>query len=82
MVSVFSPTSQDAVPPFVTSVSPLSISTSAFSSVGVAVTLLVALVVVAVYSVTSGSNAGLSVSVPIVSPERDVRFLPLHCRLQ
>lgn len=36
----------------------------------VAVTLLEALVVVAVYAVTLGSKDGASVSEPIVSPER------------
>lgn len=44
--------------------------TVALASSGVAVTVLVAFVVVAVYSVVSGSNAGVSVSEPIVSPER------------
>lgn len=44
--------------------------TVALASSGVAVTVLVAFVVVAVYSVVSGSNAGVSVSAPIVSPER------------
>lgn len=56
--------------PFSTAVSPTMIVTSAPLSAGVAVTVLVALVVAAVYSVTAPSKAGVSVSDPIVSPER------------
>lgn len=44
--------------------------TVAFSSEAVAVTVFLELVVVAEYSVTSGSNAGDRVSEPIVSRER------------
>lgn len=70
MVRTFAPVCQVADPPFVTGVAPFLISTSALLSVAVAVTVLVALVVVAVYSVTEPSKAGVSVSDPIVSPER------------
>ena len=50
------------------------------ASVGVAVTLLVALVVVAVYSSVSDAKAGVIVTLPIVSPERELRFLPSQYR--
>lgn len=66
----FSPVCQVAALPFSTGVVPLVIVTSAPLSFGVAVMVLVALVVVAVYSVTEPSKAGVSVSDPIVSPER------------
>ena len=71
IVSVFSPTPQLAFEPLVTSVVPFLIDTVAVLSAAVAVTLLEALVVVQAYSVTSGSNSGVSSSVPIVSAERD-----------
>lgn len=52
------------------------ITTSASSSVGDAVTLLLAFDVVAVYASTDASNVGVSVNDPIVSPERvDINFL-------
>lgn len=70
MVRTFAPVCQVAALPFATGVAPLLISTSALLSAAVAVTVLVALVVVAVYSVTEPSKAGVSVSDPIVSPER------------
>jgi hypothetical protein len=69
-VKVLAPVAQVAAVPFSTGVSPLRMVTVALASSGVAVTVLVAFVVVAVYSVVSGSNAGVSVSAPIVSPER------------
>ena len=69
-VSVFSPTAQLALLPLFTSVVPFLIAIVAVSSAAVAVTLLDALVVVAVYSVTSGSKDGVRVSEPIVSPDR------------
>ena len=56
--------------PFSTGVEPLRMETAAGLSSGMAVTVLVALLVVAVYSVTDPSKAGMSVSAPIVSPER------------
>lgn len=59
-----------AAVPLATMVSLFLISTVASGSSGVAVTVFVALVVLAVYSVVSGSKDGLSVSAPIVSPER------------
>lgn len=80
MVSVFSPSSHDADAPFSTSVSPFRISTVAYSSVGVAVTLFVAFSVVAVYSYTDALKAGVSVNAPIASPDKDVTLLPLHRR--
>lgn len=46
------------------------ISTVASSAAAVAVTVLVALEVVAVYAVTPELNAGERLSDPIVSPER------------
>nr|DAI49362.1 MAG TPA: hypothetical protein [Caudoviricetes sp.] len=70
MVRVLVPSAQVAAAPLLTGVSPFRMVTVALSSSGVAVTVFVALVVVAVYSVVSGSNVGLSVSAPIVSPER------------
>ena len=84
MVNTFSPTSQVAEDPFSISVSPSMITTSSPASVGVAVTLFVALLVVAVYSVTSLLNVGESVNDPIASPDRVVMFLPLqyHHQLQ
>ena len=69
-VTVFSPALQVAAVPFPTGVEPLRIVTAAASSSGVAVIVFVALVVVAMYSVTDPSKAGVSVSAPIVSPER------------
>ena len=80
MVRTFSPSVHVAEDPFSISVSPRRISTSAVSSVGVAVTLFVAFVVVAVYSNVSEANVGVSVTLPIVSPERELRFLPLRRR--
>ena len=68
-VKVLAPVAQVAAVPFSTGVSPLRMVTVALASSGVAVTVLVAFVVVAVYSVAE-SNAGVSVSAPIVSPER------------
>ena len=82
IVSSFSPSAHVAELPFSISVVPSMILTVAFGSVGVAVTLFVALLVVAVYSTTELLNSGSSVNDPIVSPERVVRFLPLQCRLQ
>lgn len=80
MVRRLSPVSHDAFPPLVTSValspSPSMITTSASSSVGVAVTLLLAFDVVAVYASTDASNVGVSVNDPIVSLDRvDINFL-------
>lgn len=70
MVRVLAPSVQVAAVPLSTGLSPLRMVTVASSCSGVAVTVFVALVVVAVYSVVSGSNVGVSVSAPIVSPER------------
>lgn len=79
IVSVFSPSAHDALEPFSISVSPTRIFTLAYGSVGVAVTLLVEFSVVAVYSSTELSNSGVSaIADPIASPDRVVRFLPLH----
>ena len=78
MVSVFSPSAQEAEEPFSISVSPTKISNSAVSSVRVAVTLFVALDVVAVYASVSESNSGVNSKEPIASPDKLVRFLPLH----
>ena len=79
-MTTFSPSDHVAEEPFSISVSPTRISTVAAGSVVVAVILFVAFVVVAVYSNVSGSNVGVNVTDPIVSPERVVRFLPLHRR--
>lgn len=71
MTSVFSPSFHVAAVPFVMSVVPLSLmETAAEDSAAVAVTVLVAFVVVAVYSVTPPSNDGSRLSAPIVSPDR------------
>jgi len=70
MVRVLLPSAHVAAVPLATVVPPLEISTVADASSGVAVMVLVALVVVAVYAVTSGSNTGVSVSAPIVSLDR------------
>jgi hypothetical protein len=70
IVTVFAPSAQVAAAPLLTGVSPFKMVTVASSSSGVAVMVLVAFVVLAVYSVASGSNDGVSVSAPIVSPER------------
>lgn len=69
-VTVFSPADHVALDPLVTSLSPFMIVTVASSSSGVAVILFVAADVVTAYSVVSLSNVGVSVSAPIVSPER------------
>ena len=70
IVTVFSPSSHVALAPFSISVSPTKIVISAFSSSASAVILLLALEVVAVYSVTSPLNSGVKVSEPIVSPDK------------
>lgn len=67
---MFTPSAHVAGVPFSTSVPPFRIVITVFSSFAVAVTVLVLLVVVAVYSVTSAENDGESVSEPIVSPDR------------
>lgn len=69
-VRAFAPVAHVAAAPFSTCVEPFRMVTVAFSSSGVAVTVFVAFVVVAVYSVVSGSNSGVNVSAPIASPER------------
>ena len=70
IVTVFSPADHVALAPLVTVVVPFLISTVASSSSGVAVILFVAADVVTVYAVVSASKVGVSVSAPIVSPER------------
>lgn len=70
IVSVFSPSDHVAAVPFSTVAPPLSIVIWAFASSATALTVLVTLVVVAEYSVSSGLNAGDRASEPIVSPER------------
>ena len=67
--TVFSPSVHVALAPFSSS-SSLTVIAISTPSAAVAVTLFVAFVVVAVYSVVSASNVGVSVSAPIVSPER------------
>lgn len=69
IVTVFSPSTQVADDPLATTVSPFLITTVASLSVAVAVIVFVALVVSASYSVTSESNVGSSVRLPIVSAE-------------
>ena len=81
-VRVFSPSVQVALPPFVTVVVPFLITIVASASVAVAVTLLDAFDVVAVYSVTSLENVGVSVNDPIASPDRVVILLPLRQRFR
>ena len=76
-VSVFSPSAHVALAPFSISVVPTLISMPAFGSIGVAVTLFVALLVVAVYSSVSVSKAGVKVNEPIVSPDKPATLLPL-----
>lgn len=80
IVTLFSPVAHVAAVPLLTAVSPTIIWTLASASVGVAVIVLVALVVVAVYSDTSGANSGVRASDPIASPERaaskGLRFRP------
>lgn len=67
--TVFSPASHVALAPFSSSVS-LTVIAISMPSAAVAVTLLLAFVVVAAYAVVSASNAGVRLSDPIVSPER------------
>ena len=67
---MFAPSDQVALLPLVTGVSPFKMVTVASSSVGVAVMVLVALVVSAVYSVTLEANSGVRVSDPIDSPDK------------
>lgn len=76
-VRVFSPSAHVALSPFSISVVPTLISISAFGSIGVAVTLFVALLVVAVYASVSVSNEGVKVNEPIVSPDKPATLLPL-----
>ena len=73
---MFSPSDHEALLPLVTGVSPFSIVIVAAESVAVAVTLLLALLVVAVYSVTALLKVGVSVNDPIASPDRVVMLLP------
>lgn len=70
MVSVFSPMLHVGLDAFSISVSPSRISTAAFSSAGVAVTLLVLFDVETAYAVVSGSNVGVRESAPIVRADR------------
>ena len=69
IVTEFSPSTQVAACPYSTVVSPFLIETVAPSAAAVAVMVLVALVVLVVYSVTSPSKVGVSVSEPIVKAE-------------
>lgn len=69
-VTVFSPSVQVAASPLVTVVVPFLMAMVAVSLVAVAVITSVALVVAAVYAVTLPLNVGVSVSEPIVSPDR------------
>ena len=80
--TTFLPALQVAAVPFSTDALPLRMEISAAVSSGVAVMVLVALLVVAVYSVTEPLKAGVSVSAPIVSPERRALKGPLFwpCR--
>ena len=68
--TVFSPVSQVAAVPLVWA-SSLTVIAAETPSAGVAVTVLVLFDVVAVYSSVAGSNAGVRVTVPNVSPVRD-----------
>ena len=68
--TVFSPVSQVAAVPLVCG-SSLTVMTAVTPSAAVAVTVLVLFVVVAVYSSVSGSNEGVRLTVPNVSPVRD-----------
>ena len=69
-VRVFAPTDHEALLPLETVVEPFLISISASTFSATAVTLFVALVVVAVYDVVALSNVGVSASEPIVSLKR------------
>ena len=69
-VTTFSPSFHVAEPSFSISVLFTVIVISASASSGVAVILLLAFVVLAVYAVTELSNSGSSVSEPIVSPDK------------
>lgn len=66
----FSPSAQTAEVPLVCG-SPFTVMVTVASSAPVAATVLLLLVVLAVYSVTFGSNAGVSVSAPSPSDARD-----------
>lgn len=70
IVTMFSPSDHVAAAPFATDTPPTLILTVAFASTGVAVMVLVAFVVSAVYSVIPLSKAGVRLSEPIVSPDR------------
>jgi len=75
MVTIFSPLAHVAAVPFVTGVNPTSISTTAVSSVEVAVIVLVAFDVVVVYSTTSASNSGDKTKEPIVSADNELSVI-------
>lgn len=71
MVSVLAPVSQVALPPFSISVLPFLILMVALELAATAVTLLDALLVSAVYAYIPALKAGVSVSVPIASEDKD-----------
>ena len=54
------------------------VTTASFVATGVAVTVFVALVVVAVYDVVSASNAGVKVNEPIANPDKSKLNLGLQ----
>lgn len=78
MITVFSPSSQVAAELFVCGSPFTVIAIPAFSSVDVAVIVFVVFAVVAAYSKTPESKAGVKESVPIVSPDKDASTPPLE----